>query len=442
MKRNKLKYFVQVSGLILAMVITSCSQRDLNSLDPAINSTTAEVYTDGLSGGEDFNAWGKATDGIIDFSNTDEVYSGSKSIKIEVPTATDPDGSWAGGVIFTKGSPRNLTAYNALAFYVKASMATKMTAGFGTPASGPTPHAVTYTNFNVTTVWKKIIIPIPNPSVLTSETGMFNYALPGGTTPYQVYIDDVKYENLGDEFYPVSINCDSVYYFTGDYPVSKMTFTQTFSMPNGDNATFNTSSAYYTLSDIANTSIATMSTPDILSILSAGTTSVKVSAGSFSSTFNLKSTGIVKPPVPTQNASAVSAVVNSGGKYTCNTIDTWWAGATIINAINVGGHNLFKLSNLDWCCMVMNSSKMNVSTKTKLHLDIMVPATVASKTFIVELKNNDTSLGGQTTNITLAPNTWMPIDLDISGKSPKTAINLIVFSGTIGNVFIDNVYFY
>ena len=72
----------------------------------------------------------------------------------------------------------------------------------------------------------------------------------------------------------------------------------------------------------------------------------------------------------------------------------------------------------------------------------MVPATVASKTFIVELKNNDTSLGGQTTNITLAPNTWMPIDLDISGKSPKTAINLIVFSGTIGNVFIDNVYFY
>lgn len=445
MKSNKINILLQLSVAIVVISMASCSERELSTLQPATNPTTAEIFTDGLSGGEDFNAWGKSTDGVISFNETQMVYNGTKSIKIEAPSTTDAPG-WVGGVIYGK-YPRNFADYNALSFYVKGSTATAMTAGLGTRADGTTPFGVMYKNFSVSTEWKKIIIPIPNSSVLTAETGFFNYSIPGGTAPYQVYIDEIKFEKLSD-FYPVKINCDSVFDFTGKYPVNKMTFSETYSMPNGDNATFNTASSYYSIKNIANTSIATMSSADTLSVISAGTTAAVVSNGVFSTTFNIKSTGVARPPIPTNDAANVVALINSGGKYTCKTIDDWWAGATIISAVNVGGKNLFKLSGLDWCCPVFSSNMIDASTKTKLHVDIMVPTAItSSKTFIVEPKYGSGytvySGGAKTTTITsLAANTWKSIDLDISGLTPRSQISLLVFSGTIGTVYVDNVYFY
>lgn len=59
-------------------------------------------------------------------------YGGTKqSMRFDVPDANSPQGSYAGGVFFSK-TGRNLSGYNALTFYIKASQAATIgILGFG-----------------------------------------------------------------------------------------------------------------------------------------------------------------------------------------------------------------------------------------------------------------------------------------------------------------------
>ena len=93
-----------------------------------ITDTNPELFIDGFSAGLDYAAWGKVTNFSLDYN---EKQSGTASMKFDVPNANDPFGTTAGGV-FQVASSRDLTGYNVLTFWAKATGSdTLSTIGFG-----------------------------------------------------------------------------------------------------------------------------------------------------------------------------------------------------------------------------------------------------------------------------------------------------------------------
>ncbi|WP_321540404.1 hypothetical protein [Flavobacterium piscinae] len=118
MKNRKINYLGKTLLLGLVLITNLNCERDLS--DEAIDATfakTAEVFIDDFVGmGSDFYfpyGGSKATAWSVD--NT-EGYNSTSSMRIDVPNANDPEGSYAGAILRVDGAGRNLTDYDALTF--------------------------------------------------------------------------------------------------------------------------------------------------------------------------------------------------------------------------------------------------------------------------------------------------------------------------------------
>ncbi|MCX6307855.1 MAG: glycosyl hydrolase family 16, partial [Bacteroidia bacterium] len=126
---KNIKFHYSVAALLVLLTLAVGCERNLEELPLATNyDTTADVFIDGFSAGLDYAAWGKVTNFSLDYV---EKYSGTASMKFEVPNTGDPFGSTAGGV-FQAAAGRDLSGYNVLTFWAKASETdTLSTLGFG-----------------------------------------------------------------------------------------------------------------------------------------------------------------------------------------------------------------------------------------------------------------------------------------------------------------------
>jgi len=129
---KNIKYRNSLIALLAAIMIVwsiSC-KRELDELELAKFPSTPEVFIDGFSAGLQYAAFGGSKVTAFDVDN-DVRYSGSSSMKIEIPDAGDPQGSYAGGVYSTSVA-RDLSSFDALTFWAKASKAASVDlVGFG-----------------------------------------------------------------------------------------------------------------------------------------------------------------------------------------------------------------------------------------------------------------------------------------------------------------------
>ncbi|WP_375772467.1 Ig-like domain-containing protein [Archangium gephyra] len=149
------------------------------------------VFYDGNGTDVTFADFGGAANNVT--VDATETFNGRKVIHFQV-TST---GTYSGGAWVTS-APRDLSAYNALTFWAKASKAeTLNVTGIGNDAG-----ATSGTGFGseraalaLTTGWQKFTIPIPSPARYKNVGGLFHVAdAPDG---YTLYLADVIYEHLG-----------------------------------------------------------------------------------------------------------------------------------------------------------------------------------------------------------------------------------------------------
>jgi hypothetical protein len=167
MKNTIIKFVTKslLLGLVLMSSI-SCERELSDDAVPATYAKTAEIFIEDVIGmGTDFyfpyggskpNAWS------ID---RQEGYNSSNSMRFDVPNATDPLGTYAGAIFRIEGAGRNLTQYDALTFYVKASQGVTIGEfGFGEDFNtySGNKYITTIKNVSVGTNWTKVIIPIPD----------------------------------------------------------------------------------------------------------------------------------------------------------------------------------------------------------------------------------------------------------------------------------------
>jgi len=464
---KNIKYIYLKITLLFGLIFTitvSCERELSEDVEFATFSASAEVFIDGFSGGLSYDPFG---DSKLDaFSVDDEVkYSGTASMRFDVPSFGDPSGAYAGAT-FRDASGRNLTDYDALTFYIKASQAATLNeVGFGNDFEG-NPFIVTLSNVPLTTYWQKVIIPLPDPSKLDREKGMFWYAEgPENGAGYTFWVDELKYEKLGNIAQPrpaILGGTDEVQEtFIGNNIF--ITGTQTFNLGSGLNQTVSVAPSYFTYSS-SDPDVARVNELGVVTILDAGSATVTAILDGVlaSGSLTIESLGEFDfaPTPPARDPNDVISIFSNAydnvpvdyyNGFFYDGFQTTQGGAP---PLTIGGDQIINYTELNFVAIgtFLDVAPVNATVMTHFHVDIFVNETVDSGDYIDLVFLND--VGPSETrgtfrvdDSTLLSSQWVSLDIpltDFTGLSDRTQLGLIFFisDNTISNILVDNVYYY
>jgi hypothetical protein len=473
MKTNEIINLKNVFLLLLIFVMSTGCERDLSDdATEATYSRTPEIFTDNVIGmGTDFyfpyggskpNAW--SIDNQVGYNSV-------ASMRFDVPNANDPQGSYAGAIFRVDGAGRNLTDYDALTFYVKASQGVTIAEfGFGEDF-GDNKYMATITNVSVGTNWQKVIIPIPDASKLLQERGMFRYAAGSQGTNgfgYTFWIDDLKFEKLG------TIAHGQASIMNGGN-VSENTFVGvnsevenvkvTFNMPNGLNQSVFVSPAYMEFTS-SNPSVATVNDSGVVTSLSAGTTVITASFGDSNAVGSLTVNCLGEfdfAPVPTRNdANVISIFSNRYNNVPVNYYNGYWQPwqTTVSNDFSVQGDDILNYTLFNFVGIEFSNPTVNANAMTHIHLDVYFPGPIAPgrqlRVLVVDFGANGVFGGADdtrhsttftaTTPTALVSQSWISIDIPFSAMpnllSRSHLAQIILEGGDSSSLYVDNIYFY
>ncbi len=445
---------------IVALLFIGC-ERDLEDLKPVSFPDNPEVFIDGFSSGLNYAAFGGSVPTAFDVDNKVTWNNSKASMRFDVPNAGDPMGAYAGGVFFTQ-TGRDLSGYNALTFWAKATQSAVLDlVGFGNDL-GPSKYQVTISGLSVSTNWKKYIIPIPDPSKLTAEKGMFFYSVgPVDGKGFSFWIDELKFENLGTIAHPqFSIMNGQDQSETSFVGVSKAVtgLTSIFNMPTGVNQAINIAPAYFEFSS-SNPAIASVDQTGKISISGGpgnATITAKVGNKAAAGSLTIQSRGVFQhAPVPTRAADKVISVFsNAYTNVPVNYYNGYWAPyqTTLSADFEVNGDQILHYTNFNFVGIEFSSPAINASSMTHLHVDIFVPNVLTANAQIrLELVDfGSTNVTGTFTR-TITPaqsQQWISLDIpfsNFSGLSRRTNLAQLIFVDVNGNIpsfYADNIYFY
>ena len=460
MKTLKNKY-LNCSLLALMLLVAGCSERDLNDLQQATQyKTTPEVFIDGFPGDLQYAAFGGSD--VKAFDVDKEVkYAGIASMKIAVPAVNDPNGAYAGGVYFST-TGRDLSGYNCMTFWAKATKSASIDLiGFGNDL-GANKYQVSLSGVAVNTNWKKFYIPIPDPSKLKMEKGMFFYSEgPENEEGYTFWIDEVKFENLGTIAHPQPQILGGVDKTTSAFNNIKITIdglSETFNLPNGINQTVNVSPAFFEFNS-SDPAVATVSETGVVSVIGGGNTVITAKMGDVDAvgSLNISSGGdFIHAPTPTLEASRVISLFSDA--YTNVPVDYfngyWQPYQTTKSAdFEVNGDHVLNYTNFNFVGNGFSNPTVNASAMSHIHFDLFVPKGITGGQIKITVRdfgadgadggNDDTN---QTQTFTsLTTNAWNSLNIPIKSMAKRTKIGLIVYEivGTsLTNFYLDNIYFY
>jgi hypothetical protein len=461
MKNRKYNYSVIALIAALILVMSVNCKRDFDELELATYPKTAEVFIDGFSEGLIYSAFGGSKVTAFDVDN-DVKYKGEASMRFEVPDFEDPEGAYAGGAYYTTIG-RDLSGYDALTFWAKASKAATLdVVGLGNDFN-ELKYLVSLKDVKVNTNWKKYIIPIPDPSKLTREKGMFYYAEgPEDGWGYTFWIDEVKFEKLGTiahmqpailegQDQEISANVGDVLSIDGLFV--------TFNMPDGTDQRIDVAPAYFNFSS-SDTSVAKVNESGNVSVIQSGNAIITASLRDVTAKGSLSVEAIpgLSEPAPTPTTSPENVISLFSNAYTNVNVDTWnpyWQYSTTqLTEKKIGDDDVKYYTNLNFVGIEFVTETIDATDMTHLHLDILTQDPVNGAEFSVEVVDfgaddaygggNDTKIKYTVTPPTLVTNSWIGIDVPLAGLVNRKNVAQLVLSSNdiIHNVYVDNVYFY
>ena len=459
-KRNIFNLLIIVFTIVSSLLITSC-ERDPNVLEPADYPVDPEVFIDGFSGGLNYAAFGGSKVTAFDVVN-DVKYSGTSSMRIEVPDFEDPLGAYAGGTYFTSVG-RNLSGFDALTFWAKSSQPANIDiVGIGNDL-GESKNLATITGLTVNSNWKKYYIPIPDPSSWKSERGMFFYSEgPEDGRGYTIWFDEVKFEKLGTIAHPQhSILNSQDQTLTSFIGVSTKIdgLVSVFNLPTGINQTVNLSAAYFNFVS-SDESIATVDeSGNVLVVGGPGNAKITATMGDTEANGSLTivSRGVFEhAPTPTRDpANVISIYTEAYPNVPVDYYNGYWAPyqTTLSDDFTVDGDNILNYTNFNFVGIQFTSPTVNATSMTHIHLDIFIPNTLSANTQfkieMVDFGSGGNVTGAFTTNILVSQSQqWISLDIPLSsftGLSRRNNLAQIIFvdvNERISSFYADNIYFY
>ena len=473
MKKIKFSYLktTLLLGLVFSLTV-SCERNLSDEVEFASFPAIGEVFIDapiGLGGNFYFPYGGsKATAWTVDGEVS---YKGTASMRFDVPNANDPEGNYAGAIfrIDGVGSGRDLTGFDALTFWAKASQTVTIgEIGFGEDFL-ENKYVASRINVSLTTNWVKYVIPIPDPSKLIQERGMLRYSA-GGIGPvgievgYTFWIDELKFEKLGTiaQLQPVILNGEDIeeQSFTGsNINIASQGLSQTFNV-NGKNLMVYSAPAYFTFSS-SDTDVAIVNEDGIVTIIGEGTAEITALLAGVAATGSLKvtSSGILPfAPVPTKPSVDVKSIYSD--TYTAETESNFnpkFGGSTTqTTEATSNGDSVLLYTNNNFTGILFNNT-VDASALTHLHIDMYTQQ--ASTTVGIQIRDvgangvietdvntglpigDDKDYRFTATGLTVGG--WTSFEISLGGDLASQKNNLGAIILTDGPDFIlDNIYFY
>ncbi len=466
MKNNSIKNVFYYFIVATVLTTISCKKRDISELTAPKFPVIADVFIDDFSGDLAYAAFGGSDVRAFQIDNRETYNNSRQSMRFEVPDANSPNGSYAGGVFLSRGG-RDLSAFNALTFYIKSNQASTIgELGLGNNL-GENKFVVSLSGTQVTSNWKKVIIPIPDPSKLIGEKGLFYFAASPDANGrgYTFWIDEVKFENLGTllQGQPTIMNGNDPSVTTFISVTTQVTgLTATFSLPTGVTQSLNVSNAYFDFKS-SNPAVASVNTSGLVTSLSTGTSVITATLNGVlakgSLTINCAGT-YVSAPTPTRSAANVISIFSDA--YTnvgVNYYNGYWAPwqTTISNDFRVGSDNVLNYTNFNFVGMEFSTPTVNASSMSHLHMDVFFPGAIAAgrelRVIVVDFGADRVFGGGDDTRHsttftapTLVTRQWIQLDIPFANMpgllSRNNLAQIILEGGDGSSLYVDNVYFW
>ena len=491
MKTKKFMYskITLLLGLFL-LLFSNCEREISDEAVLATFQTNPNVFTDAPAGLTDefFISFDPAAGANTEGFGTDdnEAYKGTSSIRIDVPAPNDPNGGFIGGVFRDRGEGRDLSGYDALTFWMKGSTTASVSLlGFGTDFLEDK-FPVSIANKQLSTDWRKVIIPIPDASKLTQERGMFVFSAgteSTGGVGFTFWIDEIKFEKLGtlklQNYFIQNGNKVDVNVFTGvNQRITGLG--AVYSLPSGVSQTITISPNYFDFKS-DNTSVTgnfrlndarEITTP----IIGEGKATVTAEVANVLATGALVINGqgdFPHAPIPTAANNVVSLfsdaytnvpvrhyngffapfqTTEGGAGSDPNNVDIKapFANGDLDNIINYTSLNFVSIG------MYEAVPNIDVSVTNTLHMDINVRENIDNGDYIrIQLESGTgsgtTSGGVFTINATALRNAdangWISLNIPLSsfpGFNSRTNLGQLFFisDNRVSNIWVDNVYFY
>ena len=450
-----------VAAILLG--VTGC-ERDVTGLDPAPYPSGGDVFLDGFSPGLDFQAFGDSKVDALDIDFLDS-YAGTQSIKITVPDAGDPSGGYAGGA-FVVETGRDLTGYDALTFWAKASMPVTLDlAGFGNDNSGTSEYVAVRTGLSVSTVWKRYVVPIPLAEKHIAERGLFEFAdAPDDGVGYYLWFDEVQFEKLGTVAFPEP----AIATRTASLRVGGTTRVEGTSVTydvGGSPVTVQASPGYFTFAS-SNPAVATVDATGAIRALALGTAEITAELGDVEAE-GAVTVNVAEAPVAPEEAAPTPTVPEAdvislfSDAYSDVPVSTWSADFDQADFadVEIAGNPTKEYTNLVFAAIEFVSPTVDATEMTNFHMDVWTPdPTAAPAAFKIKLVDfgADGAFGGgddveheitldDTTTPAMATGAWASLDIplaDFTGLVTRGHLAQLILSGDPNTVYLDNVYFH
>jgi hypothetical protein len=471
------------------LFVFGCQTDDKNLQDPK-DSNTAEVFIDAPTAmGTDFyKPYGPDASNPVGSKfaawtiDKNEGYNSTVSMRFDVPNADNPEGNYAGAAFIVDGLGRDLTSYDALTFWAKASPhgVTNLEFGFGEDF-GENKYQATIKGVSLGTTWAKYIIPMPDASKLVKERGMFRYAANTQGTKgkgFIFWIDELKFEKLGSLAHPRPFiangeDKEDIKFLGNSFSMADYSLSQTFNMASGVNQKVTAAPSYFSFVS-SNTDVATVSDAGIVTILGVGTSKITGSIAGVSAVGSLtvKVSGIFPiAPDPILPQSEVISVFCD--KYANIPVQfyngNWLPGQKTEGGLTViSSQNVLKYTNLNYVG-TGPKNPIDISEMTHFSVDILMLELPTDIDLLLTFKNESTKPNtfqqnriGQDYQLdarapVVFPDTgfqagvWATIKVPIRPKSDianldKTGVSVIIIenikSSKVKTLYIDNMYFY
>ncbi|WP_419937191.1 hypothetical protein [Candidatus Palauibacter sp.] len=414
---------------------------------------------DGFSPGLEYQAFGGSKVDALDIDETGG-RAGTPSLKFTIPLPNDPAGSYAGGV-FVGRPPRDLSGFTALTFWTRARQAATLnTVGFGNDNSGNSRFPAEAGDVTVSTTWSKVILPIPDPSKLSSEGGLFFLAEGAENNQgNEIWFDEVQFEDVRTIANPrPAIATATVAGEPGG--TARVMGTQVTYDVGGFDRVMKASPAYFSFGS-SDPGVVTVDADGQMTFVGLGTATVTASLGGAQAdgavTVTVAASPDGGPPAPTRSAENVISLFSDA--YDDVTVDTWSAEWDQADAEDVqfAGDNVKKYSNLNFAGIEFISAPIDASAMSHLHFDLWTgDETAPPAAFRVKLVDfgPNGAFGGDddseheialTAESGLASRTWVSFDVpltDFAGLAATSSLAQLIISGDPNTVYLDNIYFW
>jgi hypothetical protein len=401
---------------------------------------------------------------------------GGASLKVTVPGPGDPNNYFAGGTLVA-GLPRNLSGYDAVTFWAKSTREAPLVVGLGADQSD-NPLYLAQGVVSLSTEWSQYILPIPLPTKLTAERGLFFFSAGADGSPatgFTFWLANIQYVTLGSALgnpTPVLVPAcvkkavgDGVFpaFPAGASSQIPVAFTVNVAME-----VVNASSRYFAFSS-SDPAVATVDVGGNVQINGPGTATITAGLGGYDAAGPLTvkvntadacpplavPTVIAPAPPPLPQGQVINLFGGPGPPYPPSPGIVWqtvWSTCcSEYGPFNIGNHTVKKytlhgFAGIGFGPDGSNANLIDASQMTHFHLDVWTPNAFALGVKLVNDPNGYKS--ESTVGYYLPQGEWIGLEIpmtafrNLGGTSKLGQMLFLVPDGTSGVVYVDNIYFH